>query len=390
MKPRKILDGIYWMGVIDWNRRLFDSLIPLPDGTTYNAYLIKGSEKTVLLDTVEPELSDTLLEQLSSEDKIDYIISHHAEQDHSGTIPKLLKLYEKAIVICSVKAKDLLIEHINIDPKRIRTVSDGESLSLGDKTLKFIYTPWVHWPETMSTYLIENRILFSCDFFGSHFASSELFADNDETIYKAAKRYYAEIMMPFRKMIQKNIEVIKTLKIDYIAPSHGPIYNHPASIISKYEDWIKDGVENKVIIAYVSMHGSTKNMVDYFISALEDRGIRYQLFELSGDYDIGKLAISLVDASTIVIGTPTVNIGPHPNVVNAVYLVNSLRPKLRYSVVIGSYGWSSKAVDQITSIMSNLKLEIFDPVYCKGQPGNIQYQEIDSLADKILDKHSKL
>ena len=162
MKPRKICDGVQWMGAVDWNRRLFDSLIPLPDGTSYNAYLLQGSDKTVLIDTVDPEMADVLKHQLANVDKIDYLVSQHAEQDHSGTIPLVLEMYEQAIVLCTSKAKDLLIDHLDIPAERIRTVDDGETVSLGDKTLQFIYTPWVHWPETMVTHLPEDRIWSVC------------------------------------------------------------------------------------------------------------------------------------------------------------------------------------------------------------------------------------
>lgn len=300
-----------------------------------------------------------------------------------------MEKYPDAMVLCSEKAKELLLEHINIPSEKIRTVKDGETLSLGDKTLKFIYTPWVHWPETMSTYLLEDHALFSCDFFGSHFATSELCVGVNDHIGEAAKRYYAEIMMPFRKIIQKNIEIVKSLDIKIIAPSHGPIYNDPGYIISKYEAWISDSVKNQVIIPYISMHGSTGEMVDYLASALLDRGIGCEIFELSA-CDIGKLAMSLVDAATVIIGTPTVNVGAHPQVAYAASLINLLRPKFKYAAVIGSYGWSSKAVESITTVMPNIKVEMLNPVLCKGYPCESTYKELDALADSIAEKHSHL
>jgi len=174
MMPRKIKENILLMGAIDWNRRLFDSLIPLPDGTSYNAYLIKGREKTVLLDTVDPPMVDVLLSQLKSIENVDFVVSHHAEQDHSGAIPHVLEKYPKAKVITSLKGRDMIIDHLCVPEEKVVTVEDGEELSLGDKTLKFIYTPWVHWPETMVTYLKEDNILFSCDFFGSHIATTDM------------------------------------------------------------------------------------------------------------------------------------------------------------------------------------------------------------------------
>jgi len=195
MKRRKIKDRIYWMGSVDWNRRLFDSLIPLPDGTSYNAYFIEGSEKTVLIDTVDPPMVDELLAQLENVPKLDYIVSLHAEQDHSGSIPHVLSRYPDAKLICNPKAKKMLMDLMPIPEKSIVTVNDGETISLGDKTLKFIYTPWVHWPETMVAYLEEDKILFSCDFFGSHIATTDLYVSDEGRIYEAAKRYYSETIL---------------------------------------------------------------------------------------------------------------------------------------------------------------------------------------------------
>lgn len=379
-------NNVYWVGAIDWNRRLFDALIPLPDGTSYNAYLVKGNEKTALIDVVDPEMVEVLLENLSGVEKIDHIISQHSEQDHSGGILRVLEVYPEADVLCSRKAKDLLIEHLGISEERIRIVEDGETLSLGDKTLQFIYTPWVHWPETMVTHLPEDRILFTCDFFGSHIATSDLYAGEDPMILEAAKRYYAEIMMPYRKVIQKNMVKLEGLDFSFIAPSHGPIYDHPEFILSAYESWVSDQVSNLVVIPYVSMHGSTEEMVNYLVSALIKRGVAVQKFELSTT-DIGKLAMSLVDAATIVIGTPTVLVGPHPTVVSATYLANALRPKVKYAAIIGSYGWGTKAVEQITDLIPNLKVEMLSTVLCKGRPTADTFTELDTLADAIHEKH---
>lgn len=389
MKPRQICAGVQWMGAVDWNRKLFDSLIPLPDGTSYNAYLVQGTEKTALIDTVDPAMEDVLSRQLANGARIDYLISQHTEQDHSGTIPFVLSKYSEAMVMCTPKARALLVDHLDIAVERIITVEDGETLALGGKTLRFVYTPWVHWPETMVTHLPEDRILFSCDFFGSHIATSELYAGEDPSIIEAAKRYYAEIMMPFRQTIQKNLVKVRELEFDYIAPSHGPIYDHPEGILSAYEDWVSDRVSNLVVIPYISMHGSTETMVDYLVAALAERGIRVQKFELSTT-DIGKLAIALVDAATIVIGTPTVHLGPHPSVFSATHLANALRPKLKYAAIIGSYGWGTKAVEQISGLIPNLKVEVLGTVLCKGLPRDDTFSALDDLAATIASKHAAI
>jgi flavorubredoxin len=376
------------MGAIDWDRRLFDSLIPLPDGTSYNAYLVQGSEKTVLLDTVDPTMVDVLLSQLASVPKVDYIVAHHAEQDHSGAIPHVLERYEDAKVLTTPKGKGMLVDLLCIPEGQVIAVEDGEVLSLGDKTLEFIFTPWVHWPETMVTYLQEERILFSCDFFGSHLATTDLYVTDEARVYEAAKRYYAEIMMPFRKVIQKNLDKISSREIALIAPSHGPIYDRPAFIVNAYRDWVSEKPQNIVVLPYVSMHGSTKKMVEYLVDALTERGITVYQFDLVVT-DIGKLAIALVDAATIIIGTPTVHGGPHPLVFYAAHLANALRPKLKFASIIGSYGWSSKAIEQIAGLIPNLKVEILSPVLCKGFPRESDFDALDELAAAIAGKHKE-
>ncbi|HEC86883.1 MAG TPA: MBL fold metallo-hydrolase, partial [Thermoplasmatales archaeon] len=189
MKAVEIKPNVFWVGSIDWDRRLFDELIPLPDGTSYNAYLIKGSKKNALIDTVDPSKTSELIARLRGiKADVDYVIAHHAEQDHSGSIPDILKLYPKAKIVCTPKCKTMLIDLFHISEDAFIEVEDGKTLSLGDKTLEFIHAPWVHWPETMLTYLREDKILFTCDFLGSHLATSDLFAKNENRVYEAAKR----------------------------------------------------------------------------------------------------------------------------------------------------------------------------------------------------------
>jgi flavorubredoxin len=387
---RELKPNIYAVGAIDWGRRLFDELIPLPDGTSYNSYLIKGSEKTALIDTVDPTMTDVLVRNLEDLEisELDYVIANHAEQDHSGALPQIIDIYPRAKVVCTPKCKELLMDLFLIPEDEFITVADGETLSLGDKTLEFIHAPWVHWPETMLTYLREDRVIFTCDFLGSHLATSDLFVTDGVTIYEAAKRYYAEIMMPFRSIIRKNLARITDLAIDIIAPSHGPAYNKPDFVLNAYEDWASDAVKNEVVIPYISMHGSTEKMVNYFTEALIERGITVKQFNLS-EPDIGKLAMALVDAATIVIGSPTVLVGPHPKVVYATCLANALRPKVRFASIIGSYGWGSRMVEQLTGMIPNLKVELLEPVIVKGVPKEADFEALDRLADEIVNKHRK-
>ena len=388
MSVREIRPGVHWVGAIHWDRRLFDELIPLPDGTTYNAYLIAGSEKTALIDSVDPVKEAEHIDNLQSlrVEKLDYIIANHAEQDHSGGIRKLTEIYPMAKVVTNQKCRNMLMDLLLIPEERFVVVGDHDTLSLGDRTLEFIIAPWVHWPETMLTYLREDRILFPCDLFGSHLATSELYATDEARVYESAKRYYAEIMMPFRNVIKKHLVKLEEYKIDVIAPSHGPLHNKPAFIVDAYRDWTSDTVKNEVILPYVSMHGSTEAMVNHLIGKLIERDIVVKPFNLTKT-DIGELAIALVDAATIVIATPTVLVGPHPAAAYAAYLANALRPKAKYASVIGSYGWGSKMLEQITGMLGNLKIELITPVIIKGHPKKEDYQALDRLAGSIMEKH---
>ena len=390
MKPREIKKDIYCVGAIDWDRRLFDSLIPLPDGTSYNAYLIKGSQKTALIDTVDPPMKDVLLNNLDQLGikRIDYVIFNHAEPDHSGSIREVLAKYPEAKAICTPRCKDMLIDRFMVAADRFKTVEDKETISLGNRTLEFIHAPWVHWPETMLTYLQEDEILFPCDFFGSHLAISDMYVRDAGQEYEAAKRYWAEIMMPFRPQIQKNLEKIKDYKIDIIAPSHGPMHDKPQFIIDAYRMWAYDEPGNIVVIPYVSMHGSTRRMVAYLVENLTRRGVTVKQFDLAVS-DIGKLAMALVDAATIIIGTPTVLTGPHPNAAYAAFLANAIKPKAKFVSVIGSYGWGGKAVEQIVTMIPNLKVEVLAPVVIKGYPEEADFQALDKLADAIVAKHKE-
>ena len=391
MKPITIRPNVYSVGVIDWKRRLFDQLIPLPDGTSYNSYLIQGSAKTALIDTADLRMPESLIDHLKqmAVEKIDYVIANHAEQDHSGAIPQVLEKYPMAKVVCTPKCKGMLMDLLLIPEDKFITVADKEGLSLGNKTLEFIHFPWVHWPETMLTYLREDKILFTCDLFGSHLATSDLYVTDEGQVYEAAKRYYAEIMMPFRTNIQKDIVKLNNYAIDIIATSHGPIYDKPKFILDAYRDWISDEPKNIVVIPYTSMYGATGKMVAYLSEALRDRNVTVQEFELAVT-DIGKLAMALVDAATVIVGTSTVLAGAHPLAVYATYLFNALRPKTKYVSIIGSYGWGGRTVEQLSGMITSIKPEVLPPVIAKGYPKEADFKALDNLANAITERHKGL
>ncbi len=391
MAVREIRPGVYSVGAADWDRRLFDELIPLPDGTSYNSYLVRGSAKTALIDAVDPSKEAELVGNLQAAGvgSLDYIVSNHAEQDHSGSIPRLLELYPQAKVVTNEKAREYLVDLLHVPPERFQIVGDGDTLDLGGRTLRFMLAPWAHWPETMLTLLVEDGILFSCDLFGSHLATSDLYASEDGRVARSAKRYYAEIMMPFRHMIRNHLQKLRAVEFGVIAPSHGPIYGRPKLIMDAYEDWTGDAVKNVVVLAYVSMHGSTARASEHLIDALVRRGVAVRPFNLPRT-DIGELAIELVDAATIVIATPTVLAGPHPSAAYAAYLANALRPKAKYAAVVTSYGWGGRAAEQLSGMLSNLKVELLPTVAFKGLPSDGDWAAVEKLAEEIAARHKGL
>ena len=388
MKPVMITEGVYSLRLNHFNRHLFDSLIPLPDGTSYNSYLVRGSEKTALIDPGEPEKAEVIFDYLKDEKKIDYVISQHAEQDHSGNIPLVLARHPEAKVVTNPKCKELLMTHLHIPADKIIEVKDGETLSLGGKTLEFLYLPWVHWPETMGTYLREDKVLFSCDFLGSHIATNALFSE-EHRAYEPMKRYYAEIMMPFRSNIKSHLERLSKYELSFIAPSHGQVHNNSKFVMDMYKDWVLSEPLNKVLVAYVSMHGSTLMLVNRLVSRLQEAGVCVEKLNLE-QFDEGRVAMALVDAATIVIGTPTVLTGPHPKTVYAAYLANLLRPKAKFVSVVGSFGWGGRAAETIAGLIPNIKAEVLKPVIVKGMPTEADLKQVDELAALIVEKHKGL
>lgn len=391
MKFKEIKNNIFYCGLNHKERRMFDELVPLPMGTTYNSYLIKGSEKTVIVDTMYPPKSDEYIKNLEANGivKVDYIVANHAEQDHSGTLPKLVLKYPEAKILTNPKCKEIIQEMLNVEDEKFQLVSDGEEISLGDKTLRFIFAPWVHWPDTMFTYIPEDRLIFTCDFLGSHSPFEDLFAKESPELLKSAKRYYAEIMMPFRNFCKKYVQLLRGMDIEMILTSHGPIYNKPEFILKAYEKWTADECANEVVIPYVSMYESTKGMVDYMKEKLTEKGIKVTTFNVV-DEDLGELAMELVEACTVVFGCSMVLAGPHPAAVTAAYLAGILRPKTKFISFVGSYGWGGVLTDKLEQLMPAVKAEKLEPVIIKGKPKVDAFEKLDVLIDSIYEKHKSL
>lgn len=391
MKALKPAENVFYCGEKDRERTLFDQLIPLPEGTTYNSYFIKGSEKNALIDTVYPPKLELLLDKLKKAkiEKLDYIISNHAEQDHSGALPVLVKEFPDVKIVTNARARDNIKSMLHIEDERFIVIKDEDTLSLGDKTLKFILAPFVHWPDTMFTYIVEDEYLFTCDFLGSHYTTGDIFADYSENLLLAAKRYYAEIMMPFRTFASKYVQKVRELNPKMVLPSHGPVYDKPEFILGAYEDWTSEKVKNQVLIPYVSMYESTKMMAEHLKERLEKAGTEVILWDLI-EGDAGELAMAAVDAATVVMGASMVLSGPHPAAVYATYLINVLKPKFKFFAIIGSYGWGGNLTQVLEGLLTCVRPEKLENVIIKGRPTEEDFAKLDVLAEQIIEKHKTI
>lgn len=391
MKFQEIKNNVFYCGLNDCDRVIFDELIPLEHGTSYNSYLVKGSEKIAVIDTMYPPKAEEYIMNLDANDikNIDYIIANHGEQDHSGALPLLVEKYPNAKIVTNPTCKNNIMEMLLIPEDKIQVISNNEELSLGDKTLQFIFAPNVHWPDTMFTYLKEDNIIFTCDFLGAHYTFDDVFAVPSEELEKSAKRYYAEIMMPFRVMCKKYTQMIKDMNVDMVLPSHGPVHKNPNYILDLYTDWTSDLGKNLVLLPYVSMYGSTEEMIDYLAAELSKKGIESLKYDIITG-DLGDLAMALVDGTTIVMGTSMVVAGPHPASVNIAYVASILKPKAKFASFVGSYGWGGNLFGILGDILGKLRLDVIEPIQVKGKLKNDDYKKLDEMVNSIVEKHKSV
>ena len=378
---------VYAVGVKDWNRRLFDALIPLPKGTTYNSYLVIGSDKKALIDTVNPGFEKEWTEKVSQViglDEIDFLVMNHAEPDHAGSIPYFMGVNKKAKLVTSRQGSRMAQTFYNVPEERIMVVKDKDVLDLGGKTFQFIEAPMLHWPETMFTYLQEDKILFPCDFFGEHNAAG-VYADEVEELLVDAQRYFGEIMMPFRVNAQRGLEKLKGYDVKMIAPSHGPVHKDPNPILNAYRKWANGETKPKVVVAYVSMWTSTEKMLQPLIQTLLANGVEVVVYNLAVS-DIGNIAKDLVDSRGIVFATPTVLSGMHPLAVYAAYLVRALRPPAKFGVVLSSFGWGGGALRHASEVLEPAKLEVVGALEINGPPKEKDIAQIVEIAKTLAER----
>jgi flavorubredoxin len=385
----EIVPGVSWVGVIDRERALFDSFMSLPYGTTYNAYLVTGGEKTALIDTVGSDFTDILTKKVSESVKvedIDYVVMNHAEPDHGGSIPKILSIAKNAKLVASKKGVGIAKLFYDIPEERMMAVEDGSKIELGGKTLRFISAPWLHWPETMFTYCEEDRVLFTCDFFGAHMAADKLYEDEvGDIVLSEARRYYAEIMMIFINPLRKALDKVAELDIKIIGPSHGPVYREPHRIVDAYEKWARGPLEHRAVVIYVSMYGSTAVLEKTIVAALKDEGVDAVAHNMVKS-DISHIVTDLVDSSAIIFGSPSFYGGMHPRLAASVELIRTIKPRGKLVAVFGSYGWSGGAAKEIKNRLAPVGFDVIDTLEIQGPPRGEALEKARALGKTVADK----
>jgi len=382
----EIKPDIYWVGGIDWDIRNFHGYLT-QRGTTYNAYLIID-EKITLVDTVKHYLFDELLSRIKEivdPSKIDYIISNHVEMDHSGSIQKMLQLCPNAKVITSTRGEKGLKRHYKKD-LNFKVVKSGDTLNIGKRTLHFVHIPMVHWPDSMVTYIPSDNLLLSNDAFGQHIASSERFDDAFEwgTLQEEASKYYANIVMPYGDQVKKALEVLNELDINMIAPSHGIIWrSYIPQILKEYRKMASYESDDKALIVYDSMWGSTEKMAYKLQEGLEESGIPVTMRNLKANH-ISDIITDVLTSKMILLGSPTLNNTMLPTMGGFLTYLKGLRPKNRIGFVFGSYGWGGQAVGEIEKIVKDLSWDIpVDSVNLNYIPDENEYVDVKKIGEKL-------
>jgi len=386
-------DGISWVGVVDWNIRDFHGYITYR-GSTYNAYLIQD-EKTALVDTVKYNFCNELvahIEELVSLDKIDYIIVNHVEMDHSSSLPTIAKLCPNAKIFSTARGKEEIIKHFGGEFERIEVVKSGDKISLGKKTLTFLEAPMLHWPDSMFTYIIEDKVLMPNDAFGQHLATSERFDDevDQHILMEEAITYYSNILTPFSPLIVKKIQEVVAMKlpIDIIAPSHGIIWRKdPMKIVNAYLDWCTGKVvKQKAVVVFDTMWGSTDKMARAIGDGIASQGVEVKLLKLRST-DNTDVVTEITDAKAVVVGSPTLNNGMFPSLGSFLTYIGGLKPKGKTWYFFGSFGWGGGAVKAMAAIAKSFGFEVADPsVELKWVPTNEELKKCFEFGQQIGQK----
>jgi flavorubredoxin len=362
----EIKPGIHWVGAVDWDVRDFHGYSTYK-GTTYNAYLVVD-EKVTLFDTVKKPFKQDLvhcIHKVIDPSKIDYLVINHVEPDHSGSIPEIVDLIKPEKLFCSSRGKKALLDHYHREDWPYEVVDTGREISLGRRTVKFLETRMVHWPDSMFSYIPEDKLLISSDAFGQHWATSERF--NDEVdgaqLTAHATKYFANILLPYTPLIRKLIaDVTKlNLAIDMIAPDHGLIWrDNPLQIVAAYEEWCKQPAREKAVVIYDTMWHSTESMAKAVGDGLGEYGIQTKLMNLAVNHR-SDIITEIFDAKAVILGSPTLNNGMLPRMADFLCYMKGLRPANKIGAAFGSYGWSGEAVKLMTSALEEMKVKIINP-----------------------------
>ncbi len=391
-EPVTLAKGIYWVGAIDWNLRDFHGYVT-PRGTTYNAYLIVD-EKIALVDTVKAEFAGELLERVSriiDPAKIDYVIANHVEMDHSGSLPAIMKAAPNARIYGTRQCKNGLSQYYHtqgFEGWDFEAVETGTELSLGAKTLMFIETAMLHWPDNMHTYIKEEKILLSNDAFGQHVATSKRFNDEVDDVMEDAAEYYANILMPFGKLILKYVKTVGELgiEIDMIAPCHGIIWRtDPGQIIEAYGRWASGENAKKVLVIYDTMWGSTHMMARAIVEGVTAAGIDVKLMALRKN-EFSAIVKEILDAPVILVGSPTLNNGMFPSVGGFLTYLKGLRPRGKQAVAFGSYGWGGGAVKAVEKELETAGFELIEPgLQVRYRPDEEELEKCRLLGERMAE-----
>lgn len=397
MKSLEVKKDIYWVGALDPNLRVFDIIMYTPFGTTYNSYVVKGTEKTAVIETVKAEFFDEYIERLNSLgidiSKIDYIIVNHTEPDHAGSVAKLLDISPNAKVLGSTSALKFLKKITNKDFEGI-PVKDGDSVSLGNKTLKFISAPLLHWPDSNYTYLEEDKILFTCDSFGSHYCNEAMYNDlnaNEDDYMEALRYYYDCIMGPFKPYVLKAIAKIEKLPIDIICTGHGPILRKdPWKIAELYRQWstpiVRDTEEKKITISYVSAYGYTAQLANKIAEGIKSVGnFQIKLYNVI-EHDKNEILSDITDSEGILFGSPTINGDLLEPIRDLLTKLNPLVHGGKLAAGFGSYGWTGEAVPNIENRLRELKMKIQPGLRVIFKPSDEELQQAFDFGVKFANK----
>jgi anaerobic nitric oxide reductase flavorubredoxin len=365
MNKVTIAEDIFWVGVVDWNIRDFHGYTT-SRGTTYNAYLILD-QKTVLVDTVKHTFGKELLRNvcdITGPEKIDYIIVNHVEMDHSSGLPMMAEKAKNATIIASQKGKEAIICHYG-DHFKIQTVKTGDELKLGDRTLKFVEAPMLHWPDSMFTYIVPDKILMPNDAFGQHLASSQRFDDevDEHILMEEATKYYANILMPLGSLIMRKIQEVSQLGVapTMIAPSHGIIWrSNPSRIVNAYLQWSEGKSKKKIAIVYDTMWGSTDKMAMSIAEGAVSQGVEVKLMKLRAT-DLTEIVTQILDSKAVIVGSPTLNNQMFPTLGYFLTYISGLKPKGKIWSFFGSYGWGGGAVRNMIEMARKAGFEVHEP-----------------------------